>query len=82
MLALYCRAENNRYFLAKDVEMRPGFLGKWVEFIVYQHLGEEDRVPIIEKIRERIEKARPMNVNMSQGIEDEKSGNDMLPNGH
>jgi hypothetical protein len=35
MLALYCRAENNRFYLKHNVEMRPGFLGKWIEFIVH-----------------------------------------------
>jgi len=29
---LYCRAENNRFFLRKNIEMRPGFLAKWIEF--------------------------------------------------
>ncbi|CDW75787.1 UNKNOWN [Stylonychia lemnae] len=32
MLAVYCRAENNRYFLKNNIEMRPGFLAKWIEF--------------------------------------------------
>jgi hypothetical protein len=32
MLALYCRAENNRFFLRHNIEMRPGFLAKWIEF--------------------------------------------------
>jgi hypothetical protein len=35
MLAVYCRAENNRLFLKRNVEMRPGFLGKWIEYIIY-----------------------------------------------
>ena len=33
MLGLVCRSENNRVFLKHNVEMRPGYLGKWVEFI-------------------------------------------------
>ena len=32
MLGLYCRAENNRVFLRNRIEMRPGFLAKWIEF--------------------------------------------------
>ena len=35
MLAVYCRSENNRLFLKRNVEMRPGFLGKWIEYIIY-----------------------------------------------
>jgi hypothetical protein len=35
ILALYCRSENNRFYLSKNVEMRPGFLAKWVEFIIH-----------------------------------------------
>ena len=35
LLAVYCRAENNRLYLRKNVEMRPGFLGKWIEFNIY-----------------------------------------------
>ena len=30
MLAAICRIENNRVFLRHKVEVRPGFLGKWV----------------------------------------------------
>jgi hypothetical protein len=32
MLALYCRAENNRIFLKKNIELRPGFMAKWIEY--------------------------------------------------
>ena len=36
ILALYCRSENNRFYLSKNVEMRPGFLAKWIEFIIHE----------------------------------------------
>lgn len=36
ILALFCRSENNRFYLSKNVEMRPGFLAKWVEFIIHE----------------------------------------------
>jgi len=36
MLALFCRAENNRRYLKSNVEVRPGFLSKWIEFIIYE----------------------------------------------
>jgi hypothetical protein len=34
VLAVVCRAENNRYYLKRDVEVRPGYLARWVEFQV------------------------------------------------
>ena len=36
MLALFCRSENNRYYLEKNVELRPGFLAKWIEFTIHE----------------------------------------------
>lgn len=34
VLAVVCRAENNRYYLKRGVEVRPGYLARWVEFSV------------------------------------------------
>jgi hypothetical protein len=31
-MALFCRAENNRFYLKKGITLRPGFLAKWIEF--------------------------------------------------
>jgi hypothetical protein len=31
LLAVFCRAENNRHYLNLGLELRPGFLGKWIE---------------------------------------------------
>mmetsp|Transcript_32972 Transcript_32972/g.24278 ORF Transcript_32972/g.24278 Transcript_32972/m.24278 type:complete len:87 (-) Transcript_32972:97-357(-) len=31
-VAVVCRAENNRLYLKKGCVVRPGFLGRWVEF--------------------------------------------------
>lgn len=51
MLALICRAENNRIYLSFNVEMRPGYLGKWIEFHTYEPtLSFED---ILDHIHER-----------------------------
>ncbi len=36
LLALFCRSENNRFYLSKNVEMRPGFLASWIEFIIHE----------------------------------------------
>jgi hypothetical protein len=40
MLALFCRAENNRRFLNSNMELRPGFLSKWIEVIVYDESAD------------------------------------------
>lgn len=34
LLSVLCRAENNRMYLERGVEVRPGYLGKWIEFII------------------------------------------------
>ena len=34
MLAVACRAENNRYWLRRGVMVRPGYQGNWVEFTI------------------------------------------------
>jgi len=37
LLSIFCRAENNRLYLRHGVEIRPGFLGKWIEFICVEN---------------------------------------------
>ena len=34
LLAVFCRAENNRHYLNLGLELRPGFLGKWIEISI------------------------------------------------
>ena len=51
MLGLVCRCENNRLFLHHRVEMRPGFLGKWIEF--YFHDPDMNLEEILELIKQR-----------------------------
>jgi len=34
-MAMFCRAENNKLYLHKKVYLKPGFLGKWVEFVIH-----------------------------------------------
>jgi len=34
MLSILCRAENNRLYLQKNTYMKPGFLGKFIEFCI------------------------------------------------
>lgn len=52
MLAVYCRHENNRMYLKHRAEMRPGFLGKWIEIIIHE---ETEPKKLIEKFLERYE---------------------------
>lgn len=35
MLALLCRCEANRLYLQHNIEMRAGFMGKWIEFVTH-----------------------------------------------
>lgn len=44
LLSVYCRAENNRLYLKHGVEMRPGFLGKWVEFTCLDNSTTEEMI--------------------------------------
>jgi hypothetical protein len=52
MLAVVCRAENNRYYLRRGVEIRPGYLARWIEFSVLD-TTEDERKDITEILRER-----------------------------
>lgn len=49
-LAMLCRAENNRFYLHNGVELRPGYLGRWIEF---RMLDQEDTLDIISFFRAR-----------------------------
>lgn len=48
MLAAFCRAENNRFYLTKSIEVRPGFLAKWIEFIFHDMRRDDDYEEIIQ----------------------------------
>jgi len=50
LLAVHCRAENNRIYLKNGVEMRPGFLARWVEFRI---LETRDMGKVLSKMRLR-----------------------------
>lgn len=50
LLSVFCRAENNRLYLKKGVEVRPGFLGKWIEFTCLESAETDE---IIQKLRQR-----------------------------
>ena len=34
LLSVFCRAENNRHYLNLGLELRPGYLGKWIQLSV------------------------------------------------
>jgi hypothetical protein len=42
LLAIFCRAENNRHYLNLGLELRPGFLGKWIEISIVNTEGHPD----------------------------------------
>ena len=52
MLSVICRAENNRYYLRRGVEIRPGYLAKWIEFTVLD-LPENSKRTILNHVRSR-----------------------------
>jgi Zn-dependent protease with chaperone function len=49
VLGVVCRAENNRYYLKKGVEVRPGYLARWIEFSVIDQTGPRDIVSILRE---------------------------------
>mmetsp|Transcript_22960 Transcript_22960/g.17400 ORF Transcript_22960/g.17400 Transcript_22960/m.17400 type:complete len:98 (+) Transcript_22960:303-596(+) len=46
-LSIFCRAENNKLYLMKQVYLKPGFLGKWLEFCVAD-IDPENGMSIID----------------------------------
>lgn len=56
LLAVLCRAENNRLYLKHGVELRPGFLGKWIEVNIIDKAEHPD---IVSYFRSRF--LRPSN---------------------
>ena len=54
LLAVVCRAENNRFYLKRGVELRPGYLARWVEFHV---LDQSKGQNVLQMIRSRHDKA-------------------------
>ncbi len=61
VLAVVCRAENNRYYLKRGVEVRPGYLARWIEFRIVGQ-GERDVVKTIKERNETIMKENQKNV--------------------
>jgi len=49
-LSLFLRAENNRYYLRNGIELRPGYLAKWIQVTI---LLSNDPATIINDITER-----------------------------
>ena len=41
LLSILLRVENNRVYLRKGVELRPGYLGKWFEVIIHHRKPQE-----------------------------------------
>lgn len=56
VLAVVCRAENNRYYLKRGVEIRPGYLARWIEFSVIdvpKEKGQSTQDFALEMIQKR-----------------------------
>ena len=53
MLSIFCRAENNRFFLERSVELRPGFLAKWIEIVIHDP-EETSQAQILQNRMEKI----------------------------
>lgn len=54
VLAVVCRSENNRYYLSRGVELRPGYLARWLEFsIMDKELRKRGKHAIIQLMRQR-----------------------------
>ena len=52
MLSVVCRAENNRFYLKRGVEVRPGYLAKWILFSVLKY---DERKSVVQTLRDRHE---------------------------
>ena len=48
VLSVVCRAENNRYYLKRGVEVRPGYLARWVEFDTLDMSDGKDPLMILQ----------------------------------
>ena len=64
VLSVACRAENNRTYLKQGVELRPGYLAKWIEFSVIGKTGSFDAQVAIDMMRRR----RDQNVQENQRL--------------
>ena len=51
---MVCRAENNRYYLRRGVEVRPGYLARWIEFASLEAKGKRE---VLRLLRDRHGKA-------------------------
>lgn len=59
-LALFCRAENNRKYLNHHVELRCGYLAKWIEFILHD-TEDQDTMKLLKKRWEHIKNNMVLN---------------------
>lgn len=51
LLAIFCRAENNRFYLNHGIELRPGYLGQWIEINVINL--DDEQTDLITYFRSR-----------------------------
>lgn len=56
VLSVVCRAENNRYYLRRGVEVRPGYLARWIEFhVIDSELNQNKGKNILQVLKDRHE---------------------------
>jgi len=55
VLAIVCRAENNRYYLRHGIECRAGYLGQWIEFVAVE--TQDGSLSVAEVLKKRHEAA-------------------------
>lgn len=49
LLSLFCRVENNRLYLKLGLELRPGYLAKWIEILVVDKSQNQDLIAFFKQ---------------------------------
>jgi len=57
LLAVFCRAENNRLYIKNRIEIRPGYLGKWLEVNIV-NTGLDPEISAIQGNRDIVDHMR------------------------
>ena len=70
LLAVFCRAENNRFYLHNGVELRPGYLGKWIEISMIDFEEDPD---MLSHMRQRF--LKPIQLSMTRNFEQKVNTN-------
>ena len=67
MLALLCRCEANRLYLQHNIEMRAGFMGKWIEFVTHDlSITHEQIIDVMYERQNRIKYSEHLEQELKQ----------------